>query len=68
MTLNEYKKQLDEFCKNNSRLGNCIVVTSIDNEGNGFNEVFYGPTAGYYTDGEFIDEGDDGDINAVCLN
>lgn len=42
-----------------------LVVHSKDDEGNGFSEVVYDPTAGTYKDGEF---GKSKKVNAVCVN
>jgi len=55
------------------------VITSIDDEGNGYNEVHYSPSKGVFNDdGEYLDESDEeayedygydkSDINAVCIN
>lgn len=75
MTLKEYFEQLQEFIKENPDALELEVVTSIDDEGNGFNRVYYGPSKGNY-DGDsftsvdsFEDYNMDGeDVNAVCLN
>lgn len=46
--------------------GDLNVVYSCDEEGNNFEEVFYAPSVGFYSENEFSDEEDE--INAVCIN
>lgn len=41
------------------------VVHSKDDEGNGFGEVIYDPTAGTFAEGEFSKSEN---VNAVCVN
>lgn len=51
--------------------GDLDIVYAKDEEGNGFNEVCYTPSVGYYEDREFtsiLDVRDDKKINAVCIN
>ena len=43
------------------------VITSKDDEGNGYNYVHYSPSIGLYEDGEFESEFY-GNGNSVCLN
>jgi hypothetical protein len=75
MTLKEYFEQLQEFINENPDALELEVITSKDDEGNGYNEVFYGPSLGQFDDNEFIPHSqfeewgrEDSDINAVCLN
>lgn len=75
MTLKEFMENLNEFIKENPETLEMEVVTSKDDEGNGYNRVYYTPSKGMYEDGDFIsfdsleDYGKDEDeINAVCLN
>jgi hypothetical protein len=42
------------------------VIYSRDDEGNGFQEVHYSPSKGFYEDMEF--EESDYLVNAVCIN
>jgi len=51
------------------------VIYSRDDEGNGYQKVYYGPNKGVFEDNEFIsaDQLEDWnrepeDINAVCIN
>lgn len=51
------------------------VITSKDDEGNGFNLVHYEPTKGIFEDREFTssenyeeEEREDSETNAVCVN
>lgn len=72
-------KKLSEYIENLKDIleeyGDLKVVYAKDEEGNGFNEVCYAPSVGYYSDREFTstDERDDDEdeielINAVCIN
>ena len=75
MTLKEYIEGLQEFVKENPDALELEVITSIDDEGNGYNAVYYGPSKGHY-DGDdyspvssFEEYGlDNDDINSVCVN
>lgn len=42
------------------------VIYAIDDEGNAYMPVPFGPTLGHYEDMEFSDEG--APVNAVCIN
>ncbi len=66
MKYKEYLEEAKKLLSENPDLAACEVVTSIDDEGNGFNRVFYGPGSGVFDDGDF----DQGFMpaNAVCLN
>jgi hypothetical protein len=68
MTLKEYIAGLMKFADENPDCGDMLVVTSSDDEGNGFNPVHYSPSKGYYEDREFSDDGSTDDVNAVCVN
>ncbi len=71
MKLEEYLKELNKLVKENPELLEAEVITSIDDEGNGFNRVFYTANPGFFEDGEFIGESNEEKppvINAVCLN
>lgn len=65
MKFEEYVKELNELLAENPDYADLMVVTSKDDEGNGFDPVYYGPQAGEFEDGEFDEKGD---INAICLN
>jgi len=66
MKLREYIEQLQKFAEMNPETLDMDVIYSRDDEGNGFQEVHYSPSKGYYEDMEF-QEGDE-DVNAVCIN
>ena len=74
MTLKEFMENIEGIVKNNPDVLEMEVVTSIDDEGNGFNKVYIKPTLGYYDadDEEFYNENDeDEDMNpnnAICVN
>lgn len=71
MTLREYIDGLNQFVVDNPETLDMTVIYGTDAEGNGFEEVYYGPTKGVYDDDEFSshpDEIDKEDINAVCIN
>lgn len=65
MNLKDYIAGLNQFLKENPKMGNKTAVTSGDDEGNTFNDIHYAPSAGHYDGYEF---GGDGDVNAVCVN
>jgi hypothetical protein len=52
------------------------VVNAKDEEGNGYDPVYYGPSIGHFKDGDYCSKGDfesqelpeDTEINAVCIN
>ena len=67
MNLKEYATSLNKLLEDHPEAAEFQVVTSIDDEGNGFNKVFYEPQLGGYNeeDREF----DENLVhNAVCLN
>jgi len=77
MKLNEYMTKLQEFIMEHPKAMDMDVITSIDDEGNGYNLVYGNPTLGIFRNvDEFIshpldlkDEGStEDDFNAVCLN
>lgn len=75
MKLKEYLDNLNKLVKENPDCLEYEVVSSIDDEGNGFNSVYYSPTLGIFEDDEFI-SGENIDergrsvneINAICIN
>lgn len=81
MTLAEYIKGLQDFVKENPEAANMTAVYSRDDEGNGYQEVYYTPTLGQFNEDErefrtkASLEGyeDDEELvnfvnNAVCIN
>jgi len=75
MTLKEYIEQLQKFVEMNPETLDMDVIYSRDDEGNGFGQVHYAPSKGFYEDMEFIAsdqledyERDTTDINSVCIN
>ncbi len=78
----EYVDNLNKLLADNPKYGDLDVVYSKDDEGNGFQHIYYGPTIGIH-DGEYqgdfkqYDTDPDVDpedtctkeeINAVCIN
>ena len=79
MKLKEYMKNLSQLIAERPEVLEFEVVTSIDDEGNGYNVVYFGSSIGVYDDHEFyseenIEEEPDeynytkDDCNAVCVN
>lgn len=75
MTLREFMENLNELIKENPETLDMEVVTSRDDEGNGFNRVYFTPSKGIYEDNDFIPFGsyedyerNECDTNAVCIN
>lgn len=67
MTLKEYIKSLQDFAEKNPDCLEMTVITSKDDEGNGFNKIHYGPAKGEF-DENSKDFDTDGNPNAVCVN
>ena len=67
MKFSEYVKGLNELLKERPESADYVVVTSKDDEGNGFNLVHYSAQVGNYDEGEreFKEEQK---TNAVCVN
>jgi hypothetical protein len=75
MTLKEYIEGLKKFVEENPETLEMQVVTSKDDEGNGYNPVYYSPSKGIFEDSDFISarqyedwERDESETNAVCVN
>lgn len=75
MRLTEFLSLANKLAKENPEALNYEVITSTDDEGNGFNLVSFAPSIGVYDDGNFIPIDcikENGykkkDVNAVCLN
>lgn len=75
MTLKEYIEQLQNFAETNPETLDMDVVYSRDDEGNGFQQIHYAPSKGFYEDREFISveqledyNREENDVNAVCVN
>ncbi len=67
MKLKEYLEKLNKLAEENPMLLTLDVITSKDDEGNGFNQVHYDPQPGFFTEeGEFQELA--GECNAICLN
>jgi len=67
MNFKEYVDNLNKIIKANPKAAEFEVVTSIDDEGNGFNPVNFCPSIGHYDERE-RDFDENGDANAVCVN
>ena len=79
MKLSKFIKGLQKSLKEH---GDLEVITSIDSEGNGYNEVYYEPSAGYFNadegewvsldhikdDPEYYEDYKDKKPNAICVN
>lgn len=76
MKLKEYLNNLNKLVKNNPELLDYTVVYSKDDEGNGFNEIYYDATIGKFDEDEFLELGydmeeyiiEEKDCNAICIN
>lgn len=68
MKLKDYIKKLTDIAEANPKALEYDVVYSTDDEGNAFNEVYCGPTTGYFDGCEFYNQDSDQDDNAICLN
>jgi hypothetical protein len=75
MTLKEYFEGLQKFITENPDALEFQVITSKDDEGNGYNPVYYEPSKGHYDGDDYISHSqfeewgrDDSDLNCVCVN
>ncbi len=76
MKLSEYLENLQELVRDRPELINAEVIYSIDDEGNDYKMVHYGPTPGnyYHLRGDFVTENDIQDdesdlpTNAILIN
>ena len=74
MKLKEYIKELNKIIKENPEAKNLTVIYARDEEGNGFEEVYYTPSIGYFNDYEFYnDSGEEFKekklkVNSICIN
>lgn len=66
MKLKEYLEKLNKMAEETPMLLQLDVITSKDDEGNGYNQVYCDPFVGWFEDGEFDDE--DHGINSICVN
>ena len=48
ITFKQYIEMLNDILSKNNEIADFIVVSSNDEEDNGFSPVFYAPTIGYY--------------------
>lgn len=67
MKLKQFTENLNKLMEERPETADFDVVTSIDDEGNGFNLVYYNPQVGHYdsNEKEFYQEKE---VNAVCIN
>lgn len=75
MILREFIENLHKFVKENPETLDMQVITSMDDEGNGFNPITYTPSKGIYENKEFISLNEykdwgrsDYETNAICIN
>ena len=71
MKFKDYVKNLNELLEQRPETAEFTVVTARDDEGNGYNQVYYTPSVGIHTDDDFetedVDEDQDA-VNAICVN
>jgi hypothetical protein len=66
MKLKQYLKQLNDLAKKHPEALEMDVVYSKDDEGNGFQHIYYAPNIGEFDGDDFDDESEN--KNAVCIN
>ena len=66
MKFKDFVASCQKLLEDNPSYGEFPVVYSRDEEGNGFERVFYSPSSGVFEDGDFED--DTLMPNAVCIN
>ena len=77
-TIKDLLNHLNKITKEDPSLLELPLVYSRDDEGNGFNHVYYDPSLGYFDeerDGDFICEDvfdehglNKSEINSICIN
>jgi len=67
MKFKEYLENLNELLKDRPEIADFDVVTSKDDEGNGYSIVHYTPSIGRY-DNEEKEFKEEIELNAVCVN
>ncbi len=67
MKLKEFAANINELIKERPETAEFDVVSSRDDEGNGFNLVHYSPSVGNY-DKEEREFQEEKELNAVCIN
>jgi len=73
MKLKNYMKLLNQLTVDHPECMEFDVITSKDDEGNGFNRVYYAPSIGHF-DGEYNFHANNPEkespekVNAICLN
>jgi hypothetical protein len=78
MKLKEFLNNIQKMVEEDPSLLELDVITSKDDEGNGFEEVYYSPSVGVFEDSEFVPSDSEDfeeeyeytkkDINAICIN
>ncbi len=77
MRVKEYLEALNKLVNDNPGALELELITSIDDEGNGYNRVFYTPSLAIYDGSELIVTWDENEeeipvtidkANCICLN
>ncbi len=66
MRFKEYLDSLNKLANEKPETLDYMVISSVDDEGNGYNPVIFSPSLGEYEDREFQSETEN--FNAVCIN
>ena len=69
MKLKEYLENINKLAAENPEALEFEVISSIDDEGNGYKRIYYSPSLGSYDDGEFfVSDAYRLEFNAICIN
>ena len=68
MKLNEYLEKLNKLIEDNPKALEFEVISAIDDEGNGYNPVFFHPTLGSWDGDQFETDVQAEELNAICIN
>ena len=66
MKLGKYIENLQKIIQDNPEFSELQVITSIDDEGNGYNNIHYRPSVRIYEDDEFTETSDNPTV--ICVN
>jgi hypothetical protein len=68
MTLKEFIEKINKVVEENPKALDYVVIAAIDDEGNGYNPVFFDPTPGSFDGDDFETDVDKSQFNSICIN
>jgi len=68
MKLKQFLDNLNDLIKRNPEALEFEVISAIDEEGNGYNKIYYAPSMGHFDNGEFTNSDNPTYANSICIN